>query len=187
MWHSLLILVWQWALALLPLWQFPCNTLLGSILLLLWLINWIDVFVHCSFHYTFEFLKCFIVLICVQLSKDDFTVFGGVFGNKQDSAFPNLEVCFNNIYISPKWRWFCLANNTDNFFHPHLFKTALQSSSSSVTLPASEWSGSSAILSLLQEKLGVSPLLVDADTLSHLSVDTSVSNLLLINLPYCTE
>lgn len=91
-----------------------------------------------------------------KLSKDDFTVFGGVFGNKQDSAFPNLE-------------------------------TALQSSSSSVTLPASEWSGSSAILSLLQEKLGVSPLLVDADTLSHLSVDTSVSNLLLINLPYCTD
>ncbi|KAJ8396996.1 hypothetical protein AAFF_G00010500 [Aldrovandia affinis] len=26
-----------------------------------------------------------------QLSMDDFTVFGGVFGNKQDSAFPHLE------------------------------------------------------------------------------------------------
>ncbi|TMS16753.1 V-type proton ATPase subunit S1 [Larimichthys crocea] len=52
------------------------------------------------------------VLLFLQdkLSKDDFTVFGGVFGNKQDSAFQNLEA-------------------------------ALQSSSSSVTLPALEWSG----------------------------------------------
>ncbi|XP_078111957.1 V-type proton ATPase subunit S1b [Sander vitreus] len=97
------------------------------------------------------------VLLFLQdkLSKDDFTVFGGVFGNKQDSAFQNLEA-------------------------------AMQSSSSSVTLPALEWSDSSAVLALLQEKLAVSPLLVDADTLSHLSVNTSASNLLLINLPYCT-
>ncbi|XP_068453765.1 V-type proton ATPase subunit S1b [Clinocottus analis] len=97
------------------------------------------------------------VLLFLQdkLSKDDFTVFGGVFGNKQDSAFPNLEA-------------------------------ALQSSSSSGMLPALEWSDSSAIPALLQEKLGVSPLLVDADTLSHLSINTSASNLLLINLPYCT-
>ncbi|XP_059190043.1 V-type proton ATPase subunit S1-like [Centropristis striata] len=97
------------------------------------------------------------VLLFLQdkLSKDDFTVFGGVFGNKQDSAFQNLEA-------------------------------ALQSSSSSVTLPALEWSDSSAVLTLLQEKLGVSPVLVDADTLSHLTLNTSASNLLLINLPYCT-
>ncbi|XP_031701277.1 V-type proton ATPase subunit S1b [Anarrhichthys ocellatus] len=97
------------------------------------------------------------VLLFLQdkLSKDDFTVFGGVFGNKQDSAFQNLEA-------------------------------ALQSSSSSVMLPALEWSDSSAVPALLQEKLGVSPLLVDADTLSHLSINTSASNLLLINLPYCT-
>uniref|UniRef100_A0A3Q3F0W6 ATPase H+ transporting accessory protein 1 n=1 Tax=Labrus bergylta TaxID=56723 RepID=A0A3Q3F0W6_9LABR len=88
-----------------------------------------------------------------KLSKDDFTVFGGVFGNKQDSAFQNLEA-------------------------------ALQTSSSSVTLPALEWSGSSAIPALLQEELGVSPLLVDADTLTHLSINSSASNLLLINLPY---
>ncbi|KAI3357799.1 hypothetical protein L3Q82_016182 [Scortum barcoo] len=73
------------------------------------------------------------VLLFLQdkLFKDDFTVFGGVFGNKQDSAFQNLEA-------------------------------ALQSSSSSVTLPALE------------------------------CIDTSVnifilSNLLLINLPYCTN
>lgn len=97
------------------------------------------------------------VLLFLQdkLSKDDFTVYGGVFGNKQDSVFKKLEA-------------------------------AQQSSSSSVTLPALEWSDSSAILTSLQDKLGVSPLLVDADTLSHLSINTSVSNLLLINLPYCS-
>ncbi|MED6241435.1 hypothetical protein ATANTOWER_014288 [Ataeniobius toweri] len=97
------------------------------------------------------------VLLFLQdkLSKDDFTLFGGVFGNKQESSFRNLEA-------------------------------ALQSSSSSMTLPALEWTGESAIPSLLQEKLGASPLLVDADTLSHLSLNTSVSNLLLINLPYCS-
>ncbi|XP_030279230.1 V-type proton ATPase subunit S1-like [Sparus aurata] len=97
------------------------------------------------------------VLLFLQdkLSKDDFTVFGGVYGNDKDSAFQNLEA-------------------------------ALHSSSSSVTLPAVEWSGSSAIPALLQEKLGVAPLLVDADTLSHLSINASISNLLLINLPYCT-
>ncbi|XP_029292562.1 V-type proton ATPase subunit S1b [Cottoperca gobio] len=97
------------------------------------------------------------VLLFLQdkLSKEDFTVFGGVFGNKQDSAFQNLEA-------------------------------ALQSSPSSVKLPALEWSDSSATLALLQEKLDVSPVLVDADTLSHLSINTSASNLLLINLPYCT-
>ncbi|XP_036959021.1 V-type proton ATPase subunit S1-like [Acanthopagrus latus] len=97
------------------------------------------------------------VLLFLQdkLSKDDFTVFGGVYGNNKDSAFQNLEA-------------------------------ELHSSSSSVTLPAVEWSGSSAIPALLQEKLGVSPVLVDADTLSHLSINASVSNLLLISLPYCT-
>ncbi|KAG7237917.1 hypothetical protein INR49_031710 [Caranx melampygus] len=96
------------------------------------------------------------VLLFLQdkLSKDDFTVFGGVFGDKQDSAFQNLEAALH--------------------------------SSPSVMLPALEWSSSSAVLPLLQDKLGVSPLLVDADTLSHLSINTSVSNLLLINLPYCT-
>ncbi|XP_071381654.1 V-type proton ATPase subunit S1-like [Centroberyx affinis] len=98
------------------------------------------------------------VLLFLQdkLSKDDFTVFGGVFGNKQDSAFQNLEA-------------------------------ALHSSSSSLVLPALAWPGSSAIPALLQEKLGVSPLLVDPDTLSHLNLNASGSNLLLINLPYHTS
>lgn len=98
------------------------------------------------------------VLLFLQdkLSKDDFTVFGGVFGNKEDSAFKNIE-------------------------------DAMQSSTSKVTLPALEWSGSFNMAALLQEKLSVSPVLVDADTLSHLTIKTSVSNLLLINLPYCSS
>ncbi|CAG6021917.1 unnamed protein product [Menidia menidia] len=89
-----------------------------------------------------------------KLSKDDFTVFGGVFGNKQESAFKKLEA-------------------------------ALQSSSSVVTLPALEWAGLSGAPTLLQDVLGVPPLLVDVDTLSHLSINKSANNLLLINLPYC--
>uniref|UniRef100_A0A672YPA0 V-type proton ATPase subunit S1-like n=1 Tax=Sphaeramia orbicularis TaxID=375764 RepID=A0A672YPA0_9TELE len=95
------------------------------------------------------------VLLFLQnkLSRDDFTVYGGVFGNKQDSAFQNLEVCF----------------------YSHL-----------IGLILSFWTGSSAVLALLQEKLGASSVLTDAETLSHLSIDTFISNLLLINLPYCT-
>ncbi|XP_060930679.1 V-type proton ATPase subunit S1-like [Limanda limanda] len=97
------------------------------------------------------------VLLFLQdkLSKDDFTLFGGVFGNKQDSAFHNLEA-------------------------------ALQASASSITVPALEWTGSSSFPALFQETLGVSPVLVDPETLSHLTINTSVNNLLLINLPYCT-
>ncbi|XP_029910832.1 V-type proton ATPase subunit S1b [Myripristis murdjan] len=93
-----------------------------------------------------------LLLLQDKLSKDDFTVFGGVFGNKQDSAFQNLEA-------------------------------ALHSSSSSLVLPALAWPESSALPALLQEQLGVSPLLVDLDTLSQLNLSASVSNLLLINLP----
>lgn len=90
-----------------------------------------------------------------KLSKDDFTMYGGVFGNKQDSVFPNLE-------------------------------SALQASPSQMVLPALSWPGSSAIPALLQEKLGVSPLLIDPDTLAHLHLNASDSNLLIINLPYST-
>lgn len=98
------------------------------------------------------------VLLFLQdkLSKEDFTKFGGVFGNKEEGAFPNLEA-------------------------------ALHSSTSSFVLPASEWRGSSAVLDLLQEKLGVSPLLVDPDTLSHLQLSAADRNLLLFNLPYCAS
>ena len=35
---------------------------------------------------------CYVFSSSVQLSLDDFTMYGGVFGNKQDSAYPNLEV-----------------------------------------------------------------------------------------------
>ncbi|XP_056130376.1 V-type proton ATPase subunit S1b [Lampris incognitus] len=98
------------------------------------------------------------VLLFLQekLSKDDFTVFGGVFGNKQDSVFHNVEA-------------------------------ALHSSSFSLVFPAVAWPGTSTIPALLQEKLGVPPLLVDPDTLSHLTLNASGSNLLLFSLPYHTS
>uniref|UniRef100_A0A8C7Y483 ATPase H+ transporting accessory protein 1b n=1 Tax=Oryzias sinensis TaxID=183150 RepID=A0A8C7Y483_9TELE len=97
------------------------------------------------------------VLLFLQekLSKDDLTRYGGVFGNKQDSAFKNLEA-------------------------------AIQSSSS-VTFPALEWRSPSAITALLEAELRASPVLADPDTLSHLSIDASVNNLMLINLPYCSD
>ncbi|KAK6303313.1 hypothetical protein J4Q44_G00257670 [Coregonus suidteri] len=97
------------------------------------------------------------VLLFLQdkLSKDDFTRYGGVFGNKQDSAFPNLE-------------------------------SALQSSPSPLVLPALSWLDASAVPGLLREKLGVSPLSVDSDTLEHLRLNASDNTLLLINLPYPT-
>ena len=45
--------------------------------------------IHCETmddpHFYFYFLY-------IQLSKDDFTIYGGVFGNKDDGAFLNLEV-----------------------------------------------------------------------------------------------
>uniref|UniRef100_H3D4H8 ATPase H+ transporting accessory protein 1b n=1 Tax=Tetraodon nigroviridis TaxID=99883 RepID=H3D4H8_TETNG len=97
-----------------------------------------------------------LLFLQAKLSKEDFAVFGGVYGNKEDSAFKNLEA-------------------------------GLQTSSSSVSLPAVEWLGSSGVPALLQEKLGVSPVLLDADTLAHLSIDKTVSKLLLINLPYCSD
>ncbi|KAK0146849.1 V-type proton ATPase subunit S1 [Merluccius polli] len=97
------------------------------------------------------------VLLFLQdkLSKDDFTVYGGVYGNKQDGAFLNLEA-------------------------------AMQSSTSSLVLPALEWSVASDAPALLQETLGVSPVLVDPDTLSDLQLNPTDSNLLYFNLPYCT-
>uniref|UniRef100_A0AAY5KSM6 ATPase H+ transporting accessory protein 1b n=1 Tax=Esox lucius TaxID=8010 RepID=A0AAY5KSM6_ESOLU len=95
------------------------------------------------------------VLLFLQdkLSKDDFTRYGGVFGNKQESAFPNLE-------------------------------SALQSSSSPLVLPALSWHGASAVPGLLQEKLGVSPISIDADTLEHVHLNASGNTLLVFNLPY---
>lgn len=44
-----------------------------------------------------------------QLSVDDFTMYGGVFGNKQDSAFSNLEVpaTFCPFFIHPSVELLC--------------------------------------------------------------------------------
>lgn len=96
------------------------------------------------------------VLLFLQdkLSQDDFTVYGGVYGNKEDSAFKNIEAALK---------------------------------SHSVAFPALESLGPSAVPALLEEKLGVPPALVAVDTFPDLQMDSSVNNLLLLNLPYCGE
>lgn len=71
-------------------------------------------------------------------------------------------------------------------FDLSLSQAALQSSSSPLVLPALSWLGASAVPGLLQEKLGVSPLSVDPDTLEHLRLNASDNTLLLIILPYST-
>ncbi|KAK7884553.1 hypothetical protein WMY93_027676 [Mugilogobius chulae] len=96
------------------------------------------------------------VLLFLQekLSRDDFTVYGGVYGNKEDSAFKSLE-------------------------------SALRSESA--VFPAVEWSSSSSVASILEEKLGVSPLLLAPDALDELKLDSAVNHLLLVSLPYCSQ
>ncbi|KAG7471855.1 hypothetical protein MATL_G00102460 [Megalops atlanticus] len=97
------------------------------------------------------------VLVFLQdkLSVDDFTMFGGVFGNKQDSAFPFLE-------------------------------SALRSSPSPLMLPALSWAGSTAVLGVLQQHLGIPPLYLDPSSLAQLRLNASVPTLLVIRLPYST-
>ncbi|CAL1606326.1 unnamed protein product [Knipowitschia caucasica] len=96
------------------------------------------------------------VLLFLQerLSQDDFTLYGGVYGNKEDSAFKNLEA-------------------------------ALQSHST--VFPAVECSRSSSVPVILEQELGVEPLLLTPDALENLKLDATVSNLLLISLPYCHQ
>jgi len=67
-----------------------------------------------------------------------------------------------------------------------LSQTAMQSSASSVVLPALEWSAASELLALLNQTLSVSPVPIDPDTLSELQVNPADNNLLFLNLPYCT-
>ncbi|KAJ8259406.1 hypothetical protein GJAV_G00168920 [Gymnothorax javanicus] len=97
------------------------------------------------------------VLLFLQqkLSLDDFTVYGGVFGNKQDGAFPNLE---SVLQSSPP--------------------------PSSLILPMVSWPGISAVPGLLQEQLGTSPLYLEPDALAQLRLNASVPALLIIQLPY---
>ncbi|XP_061635094.1 ATPase H+ transporting accessory protein 1a isoform X2 [Phyllopteryx taeniolatus] len=95
------------------------------------------------------------VLLFLQdkMSVEDFTLYGGAFGNKQDSVFPNLE-------------------------------SALRSSSSSLELPAVSWPASNAVIGHLRERLETSPLYMDPDTLSQLTLNASSPALLVFRLPY---
>ncbi|KAG8537257.1 hypothetical protein GDO81_024813, partial [Engystomops pustulosus] len=98
------------------------------------------------------------VLLFLQekLSIEDFTAFGGVYGNKQDSVFPNLE----NI---------------------------MESSPSSLVLPAVDWYAANILPTYLKEKLGVSPLHVDPSTLLELRLDANIPSLLIVSLPYTSR
>ncbi|MEQ2298905.1 hypothetical protein AMECASPLE_010012 [Ameca splendens] len=90
-----------------------------------------------------------------KMSIEDFTMYGGAFGNKQDGVFPNLE-------------------------------GALQSSSSSLVLPAVSWPASNAVIGQLQDQLETSPLYMDPETLSQLRLNASSPALLVFRLPYGT-
>ncbi|NP_001081716.1 ATPase, H+ transporting, lysosomal accessory protein 1, gene 2 S homeolog precursor [Xenopus laevis] len=91
-----------------------------------------------------------------KLSIEDFTAFGGVYGNKQDSAFPNLQ-------------------------------SIVESSPSSLVLPAVDWYAANILPTYLKEKLGVSPLHVDQSTLLELKLNESVPSLLVVRLPYASS
>ncbi|XP_077572720.1 ATPase H+ transporting accessory protein 1a [Stigmatopora nigra] len=95
------------------------------------------------------------VLLFLQdkMSVEDFTLYGGAFGNKQDSVFPNLE-------------------------------NALRSSSSSLVLPAVSWPASNEVVGHLQEQLETSPIYLDPDMLSQLTLNASSPALLVFRLPY---
>ncbi|XP_063289250.1 V-type proton ATPase subunit S1 [Pelobates fuscus] len=98
------------------------------------------------------------VLLFLQekLSIEDFTAFGGVYGNKQDSAFPNLE-------------------------------SIMESSPSSLVLPAVDWYAANILSTYLKEKIGVSPLHVDQSTLLELKLNESIPSLLVVRLPYANS
>ncbi|XP_072304966.1 V-type proton ATPase subunit S1b [Eucyclogobius newberryi] len=95
------------------------------------------------------------VLLFLQekLSQEDFTVYGGVYGNSEDGAFKNVEAALR---------------------------------SRSAVFPAVDWSPSASVLSILEEKLGVAPLLVAPDA-AELETDTATARLLLVRLPYCSR
>lgn len=40
--------------------------------------------------------------VSTQMSLEDFTMYGGAFGNKQDSVFPNLEVTSHKLQMNLK-------------------------------------------------------------------------------------
>ncbi|XP_053551752.1 V-type proton ATPase subunit S1 [Bombina bombina] len=98
------------------------------------------------------------VLLFLQekLSIEDFTAFGGVYGNKQDSVFPNLE-------------------------------SIMESSPSSLVLPAVDWYAANVLPTYLKEKLGGNPLHVDQSTLLELRLNASIPSLLIVRLPYASN
>lgn len=70
----------------------PVSLLLSQYQIFLGLILIALLLLYADVPFCFLTTRLIIIYFCVQLSKDDFTVFGGVYGNKEDSAFQNLEV-----------------------------------------------------------------------------------------------
>uniref|UniRef100_A0A4W4HJZ5 ATPase H+ transporting accessory protein 1a n=1 Tax=Electrophorus electricus TaxID=8005 RepID=A0A4W4HJZ5_ELEEL len=97
------------------------------------------------------------VLLFLQdkLSLEDFTVYGGVFGNKQDSDF-SLYACMYS---------------------------ALQASTPLV-LPALALSTTDSVEELFQEVLGIPALHIVPSALNQLQLNTSQPSFLVISLPY---
>lgn len=118
------------------------------------------------------------------MSIEDFTMYGGAFGNKQDSVFPNLEVRFNRLTEELCFRLFFSMQVTNWSFISRLTQGALMSSSSSLVLPAVSWPASNAVIGQLQDQLETSPLYMDPETLSQLRLNASSPALLVFRLPY---
>ncbi|XP_055521076.1 V-type proton ATPase subunit S1-like, partial [Leucoraja erinacea] len=100
--------------------------------------------------------KTIVLFLQDKLSVDDFTAYGGVYGNRQDSAFPSLQA-------------------------------ALDSSASSLVLPAVDWRAATTLLPTLQVAVGAGPLYVDQLTIRELRLNASVPSLLVVNLPYTSS
>ncbi|KPP61065.1 V-type proton ATPase subunit S1-like [Scleropages formosus] len=116
-----------------------------------------------------------------KLSIDDFTVFGGVFGNEEDGAFPNLKVSFT-AFFSPSrdQQW----NPLTGRWSVSLPQSALQNSSGQLVLPSVSQLGSSRIVQLLQEQLRTTPLYLEPKNLAQLHLSASDPALLVVRLPY---
>ncbi|CAM9124154.1 unnamed protein product, partial [Lampetra planeri] len=99
-----------------------------------------------------------------KMSIEDFTMYGGAFGNKQDSVYPNLEVssmahvcflqCGSEVLLGPSGVTCCVL------------------------------AASNAVIGQLQEHLETSPLYMDPETLSQLRLNASSPALLVFRLPY---
>lgn len=119
-----------------------------------------------------------------KMSLEDFTVYGGAFGNKQDSVFPNLEVRSRPLIFpsSQHSDATVITAYASSFLPSPPLQAALRSSA--LVLPAVSWPASNAVIGQLQDRLETSPLYLDPETLSQLRLNASSPALLVFRLPY---